>query len=269
MNYKEKYKISGVVKSVEDKRDYQLSKLIQKSVLLPKEYINPTPLIVLNQGSSSCCVACAISQSRHLMEYIQSGDTEIFSPMYIYGNRKVDDYHGEGMMPREALSNLKNFGICHKKDYDGFFSYQKAVKIYRNNKKELDSLAYPYRISSYYRLNTIKEIKEAIYTTGNVLLSYNVHDCFFNPIDGVVKCDDSMYVDEYNGHEVLGIGFNEIGIIICNSWGEEWGNNGTAVIPYEYAIEEAWCCVDDITEDIVRSKYKLTLWDKIKSLFRR
>lgn len=45
------------------------------------------------------------------------------------------------------------------------------------------------------------------------------------------------------GHCVTFVGYDERGIIIRNSWGADWGNNGYVTIPYEeyeqYCIE-AW-----------------------------
>jgi hypothetical protein len=98
-----------------------------------------------------------------LTEYEQSNNRKYFSPSYIYGNREDFGYMGEGMYPREALSQLKKSGTCFYEDFPGFYDVGTAVVTYRKRKAELDPLAKPFRISSYYAVKGENNIKNAIY----------------------------------------------------------------------------------------------------------
>ena len=255
-----KYNHNGVIPSPEDNRDYQLSQLIRFAVKLPESYINPCPLTIFDQKDTGACVAATIAQAKHIIEARQTHDDRPFSPMYIYAKREDDDYKGPGGIPREFIKNLKDYGICHYDEFEGFMEYPDAAHAYKNNQTHLDGAAYPYRISSFYALNNINEIKIAIYTLGFALLAYDINKYFYSPnkTTGLVKY--SRFVRSEGAHEVLGVGFNKSGIICCNSWGTDYGigfsenktSGGMMVVPYNYTPLESWAIVDDITEHTIR-----------------
>ena len=272
----------GALKSPYDKRDYKLNKLVKSTVdISDKEYINNTPYVIFNQSTTSTCVGCSLAQGKHFIEYNQINDNKQFSPTYIYGNRSMNDYKGEGMIPREALKTLQKYGICHYEDLGGLYTFIKSRNLYENNKHELDTKAYPYRISSYYRLETDDDIKRAIKTIGFAWVSYDVYDCMFNPKCGVVQYDENNLGQCEGGHQVLIIGFNEIGWVVLNSWGEEYSTihsdkygdkKGCAIIPYSYKPTEAWAIVDEITEKEISLKYGnrfMRIINKIKNVFKK
>ena len=258
MGYKlaKKYNHNGVVPSPEDNRDYQLSSLVRFAVKLPESYINPCPLHIFDQKDTGACVAAAIAQAKHIIENRQTHDPRPFSPMYIYAKRDDDNYKGPGGIPREFIKNLMNYGICHYDEFEGFVEYPEASEIYKNNRTHLDGAAYPYRISSFYALNNIEEVKIAIYTLGFALIAYDINKYFYTPDKhtGIVKY--SKIARSQGAHEVLGIGFNKDGIICANSWGTSYGigfdenktSGGMMIVPYKYQPLESWALVDDITE---------------------
>ena len=43
-------------------------------------------------------------------------------------------------------------------------------------------------------------------------------------------------------------GWDERGWKVQNSWGEDWGNHGTMIVPYDMPIEEFWTLTDNIIE---------------------
>ena len=64
--------------------------------------------------------------------------------------------------------------------------------------------------------------------------------------NGVIQ---TKYAKKSGSHAVVIYGWNETGWLFQNSWGEEWGVNGRAVLPYDIPIEEAWGVVDEISEN--------------------
>lgn len=242
----------GCLPSPKDKRDYKLDTLIMSAPKLPDEYKNDGNIQIIDQGNTSMCVACAIVQAKHLIEQKQTDDSEMFSPAYVYSNRAATDHKTDGMIPREALKCLLHNGVCHYDDFPGFYTYSKAHSLFVKNQTELNSLAKPYRISSYYRLNETEDIKQAIYTIGFAMVAYDVYGCMFKPVNGMVQYNESSCGYNYGGHQLLAIGWNDTGFIVVNSWGKDYGTNGIVTIPYNYKPIESWAFTDEITEKVIR-----------------
>lgn len=245
-----KYKLGAIV-SPADKRDYKLKDLISCAATLSETYINPLvkDIEILDQGTSNECVACSLAYLRWLTEYEQSNNRKKFSPSYIYGNREQGMYTGEGMIPREALSTLRKYGICHYEDFPDFYDdVADAMSDYSEMGSELDTMARPFRISSYYAVNGANEVKTAIMKLGGVSVMYPVYDCMYDVgTDGLVhyNADNNRC---YGNHQLTIVGWTESCWIAVNSWGREYGREGVCYIPFEYPMFEAWAVVDGVRE---------------------
>lgn len=244
----------GGLISPEDTRDYQLNDLIAAagSTELPLEYINPhvSEITVLDQGSSSTCVACSLAYLKWLCEYDQSNNRELFSPSYIYGNRDINEWRGEGMYPRQALGQLKKFGVCSYNDFPGFYDVNTSINLYRQKKNDLDPKAHPFRISSYYKVSNIADIKKAIYSLGAVTASFPVYYCLYQPDEkGNINYDASMRGAAVENHEMTIVGWTKDNKwIVLNSWGNAYGDNGKCYLPFNYPFNEVWAVMDYVTE---------------------
>lgn len=272
------YKVNGYIPSKYDERDFKINKLVKSSVKLPEKYINPTPLKIFDQGESEMCVACALAQAKHIIEYKQTGDKDAFSPAYIYANRGKNDYDGEGMIPREALKRLKESGDCHYSQFSGFYTLDKAKEIYEKAKSKLDIKAYPYRISSYYRLNTMEEIKTAIYTLGFALVAYEVYDCMYEPKEnGLIDYNEETKGESQGGHQMIAVGWVPNGLVVVNSWSDAYGTGfmenrskgGLIIIPWDYKPTESWACTDSITEKEVKAAYRFSPVKWFKNILKK
>lgn len=248
----------GAIPSPKDSRDYQLVDLIPSAAspaALPNEYVNPLAedIEILDQGSSSTCVACSLSYLRYLMEYGQSNNRKYFSPSYIYGNRERFGYMGEGMYPRDALSQLKKCGVCFYEDFPGFYDVGTSVVTYNQKKSELDPKAYPFRVSSYYKVNGVTEIKNAIYKLGGVTGNFPVYECLYYPEDGgIVNYNEDKPGQIMGYHEMTIVGWKEDCWVVLNSWGKQYGDNGFCYVPFNYPMVETWATVDEVMEVIYK-----------------
>lgn len=236
--------IIGVISSPYDNRDYILNSLITSSEsTLPTSYRVVVSPPLYSQGSTGCCVACALAYCRYIQEVLQEGTSDKFSVNYIYGNRLSSDSQDDGMIPRQALKTLVNFGDCHWNDFKGYNEYPTAKSKYATNKENFDDLAYPYKINSYYKLNTTEEIKTAVYNLGCAIVVYDVTNYLRSPIDGYVVYDDSNIVGQ---HCMTIVGWTEDDHwIVLNSWGSSYGIDGYCYVPFSYPINESWTMVDE------------------------
>lgn len=252
----------GCLFSPNDLRDYRPSMAMH--VDLPEKFCLPAATIK-DQGMVGSCVAHALSE---MMEKYN----EVFSTGWIYGYRPLGYYQGVGMYPRQALKTLQQWGAVKQEDFPYNYEMNKAKIMVDSRVAALKVKAEPYKIKSYARLYGIDEIK-------NFLFQNKM------PIPICISTEN-LALDEHNiiyipekrpnmpGHMILIIGWNEKGFIIQNSWGENWGDHGTAILPYEHDIKEAWGVVlyDSINQfDAKKPKFYWlrNLIQKIIELFRK
>lgn len=153
---------------------------------------------------------------------------------------------GEGMIVREALQILRKSGTCYYDSLPGFYDVSTAIKQYRSKKDVLDNEAHPFRISSFYAVSGIQNIKSAVHNLGGVIVCCPVYDCLYMPDgEGKVTFKPSTM---YGYHAMTIVGWTNTHWIVLNSWGKQWGKDGICYLPFDYPIQEAWAVIDEVTE---------------------
>ena len=222
------HKINGSLPSPSDLRDFRVSSSVT-NVELPTEF-RLEDYEIKDQGIVNSCVAHSLSS---MLE--RSGWK--FSTGWIYGYRPEGYYQGEGMYPREALNTILKKGAVKKEDFDYNIEMEDAKNLVDKNISKLEALADDYHITSYARLYSEKEIKSWMFTHNiGVPIAIATEDLILDE-NNIIQIP-SEYPN--SGHAILIVGWNETGFIIQNSWGKNWGDNGYAILPYEYEIREAW-----------------------------
>ena len=239
----------GAQESPPDERDYRIGKLVSKVVTaFPDVYEIPYDHPIKSQGAVSSCVAFALSYCREIVEERQTGEYTQLSPGFIYSSRGPDDHQSTGMIPRQALKQLLNLGIC---DYDGFpenIEWPQIKNIFDNRKNALLEKAYPHRITAYATLESVDDIKTALLELGPVPIMISVYQSFYrvSKINSRVPYPTSD--DQFQGyHEMTIIGWRDNAWVVLNSWGDDWGDNGRCYIPMNSGIIlETWAITDKV-----------------------
>lgn len=249
-----------VVSSKFDIRDYA----IKAASDLPEVYTCPHKVLVKDQGSKPTCVAHAAAS---LVEYHykrqHDNKYKAFSTEFIYGTRDIGYYIGDGMMIRDALNTIRKYGVPFKSDCPGNNDVQKAMENVNKNLEHYRELAYPNRVSTYYRCYSTDDIKTALVNHGPVLVSMNTYK------GAKIVNDTYTYeADNKSGrHCVMVYGYDERGWLIQNSWGADYAGDGRFVLPYDFKFNEAWGITDDIIEDIIEVKPRSWFLDIIYKIF--
>ena len=221
-----------------DIRDY---KVAVTAVSFPDSFVLPE-VTVKNQGRTGSCVAHACSSVVEFHNKRQENTDIVFSTEFIYGYRPTGYYVGEGMYIRNALKTLYDLGDCPLADLAGNQKCPEAMKAVEANLEELKNKAYPHRISTYARVKTADEIKQALMDFGYVVASmkwpktYELKDGVFTNMSNEFK----------GSHCIVLYGWDERGWLAHNSWGIGWGQNGKFIIPFDVAFKEAWAVTDNI-----------------------
>lgn len=236
----------GALPSPHDYRDYPVAKVIPMGTY-PKEYM-PELLKIKNQGSVGACVAFALSTIKEYQEYKERGVYQEYSPAFIYNNRAPEHYQGEGMYPREALKQLQKDGVCRYNSLPGIKHYPQQKNLLTPN---VFRDALPQKVKTYALVNTVEEVKNAVYRNGPVLIVIPVYSSFnlytpFNPQFRPQQILDIPLPDEklYGYHAMAIIGYTENYYIVQNSWDNTWGHNGLCYMPFNYPITEKWAITD-------------------------
>ena len=250
-----KYKL-GLIPQPYDSRDYEFKKLVPLGAIqIPDNYESKHPPI-FNQGNTYMCTPCAYASLRYIQELDQSGNTEMFSPMFQYANR-VDEENFEGMYLRSVCASGLNGSVLYR-ELPGFDTLSGCQSKVNSNKQKYLELAKPFRISTYYVCKSRQEIQSAIMSTGGVLIGIYIYDSFVNVgNDGIVKYDKNKDVHNYGAHAQLLIGWKHIDNVLywiaVNSWGEDWGNKGISYIPESYPwCDNAYTVVDSVRETTIK-----------------
>lgn len=255
IDFKERY--SGTNRALADPydhRDWKFSSSVfaASPAGIPDSYQTKDAPFTYNQGNTMMCAACAYSFIRYLQEREegQSGLSEALSPAFTYCNRP-DEEAMEGMYLKSPLRNGKNGSILLK-EFSDFGKLSELKPKFDENKDKWMKMAKPFAINSYYECNSRKEIQQAIMNTGAVLIGVQVYNCFYKPDkEGRVLYDPNKDYDSDGGHALAVYGWKtdkdgKLWWLVKNSWGEEYGVNGSCWLPEEYPwMQSAYAAVDN------------------------
>lgn len=214
-----------------DPRDHQLSSHASIPPVIPASFTGPAAP-VLDQGATPKCVGYSGVLGRLTEERRDEHHTLLFDPDELYARSKAldGDPGGEGTYIRVAAGVLLHVG---------------AKVLASTHANEVGTYK---PISAYARLQSIDEIKAAIYLFGSAWLGSVWYDSWFNPVSGMLPAPDSVA----GGHAYTAIGYSsKRHAFRCqNSWGPGWSQKGRFWLPYDYVDLtnqndwEAWRTID-------------------------
>lgn len=234
----------GAIFSNIDVRDYKMI-CAATAQLFPDEF-ELEHVRVKNQGAVGSCVAHALSSIIEYYNTTQCGDPTEMSVGYIYGNRTTSNHKTPGMIVRDALEVARNYGDVPRHDFPYNVETPSAIDLYQANADRLYDVGRPSRISRYCRVNTVSAAKQALMSGAPLLMAMEWYSDM-KVEDGILTTE---FVGNEGGHCMFIYGWNETGWKVQNSWGKNWGVNGTFILPYEISMVECWAVMDDIVEGI-------------------
>lgn len=235
---------------VPDRLDLRDRLYLPPVALRPKASLAPPDkgLPVLAQGETSACTGFALATVIHrLLE--ESGQMKPVSPFMLYSMaRRYDEFPGStqdtGSSLRGALKGWYKHGVC-------------KASLWKTKRTDLvpdpdPDPAKDWRkeaalrpLGAYYRMDTrsITDMQIALNETGTLYASALAHAQWNRP-EGedatfglkVIPAAKGLPSD---GHAFAILGYTAEGFIVQNSWGEDWGTKGLALLTYEDWLDNA------------------------------
>lgn len=222
---------------------------------IPANYQTKDSDFTYDQGNSMMCAACAYSFIRYLQER-EKGQSELtapLSPAFTYCNRPEEEAM-EGMYLKTPMRNGKNGSILFH-DFPDFGKLAELRPKYNENKAEWMKKAKPFAINGYYQCGSRKEVQQAIMNTGAVLIGVQVFPCFYKPDkEGYINYNPNLDYISDGGHALAVYGWKtdrtgKLWWLVKNSWGGDYGINGSCWLPEEYPwMQDAYVAVDNTME---------------------
>ena len=211
---------------------------------LAPELIPPPDLNIRNQGTEGACTGFGlaavidrlIAQAGHTLD----GNPVTVSTRMLYEMaQRYDEWRGEdyeGSSCRGAIKGWYSMGVCR----EALYPYDRQL----NTGWSVDAAkdARNTTVGAYYRLGQrISDYHAALNEVGAIYCSADVHKGWNRP-------DADSHHIRYDkktlgGHAFAIVGYDRDGFWIQNSWGPDWGRNGTALWTYEdwqLNVTDAW-----------------------------
>ena len=211
-------------------------------------------------GFGLTCVANYLLWVRHVESKSRAPFVSVSPRMFYELARRYDEWPGvdyEGSSCRGALKGWNKHGACAEPMWP-YVLDRTGKPIFQPPKSgwERDAAARP--LGVYYRVDkaSVVDLQAALNDVSAVFVSANVHDGWDRllgtkkrpppkshqslPVIGAPKDPKS-----WGGHAFALVGYNAIGFVVQNSWGELWGARGFGVLSYEDWVEhgtDAWVC---------------------------
>ena len=167
------------------------------------------------------------------------------SPYMLYAMaRRYDEYPGTadvGSSLRGAFKGWYHHGVCS----DATWQSRKQPKNLYDPDFVAECSTTP--LGAYYRVNAgrIDDMQSAITELNAIAASAAIHEGWrtvkpYPGPDGKPVCIIEPSTTTLGGHAFLIAGYNEVGFLVQNSWGTEWGHKGYATLRYEDWLANAY-----------------------------
>lgn len=227
-----------------DFRDY----IYQPALMALKPKLSvPRQLNIRHQGNKPACTGfglAAVIDRLMTVAKSQSVSKAGVSALMLYEMAlRFDEWADEadeGSSCRGAIKGWYNMGVCQ----ETFYPYSTDVRPRWTVAAAKD--ARNQTIGAYFRMGTrISDYHAALNEVGAIYCSAQVHKGWDqpDPDSGQINADIETRSETLGGHAFAIVGYDRDGFWIQNSWGKEWGKNGTALWTYEdwhLNLQDAW-----------------------------
>lgn len=228
-----KRNLSGWQKDPSDKRDFLFKATLKTKDLPDTCDLRSKMSRPDDQKTIGSCVPHATIGCLEYYENVYNLPYEDLSRLFLYYvTRKVQgDLRDTGCSIRTCLKTLSKHGCCK----ESLWRYDcRRYKTPPPQKCFADAVRY--KDVSYYRINSLSQIKSALAEGNPVIFGAYLYPSFYDADEtGIVLMPDSSE-ECIGGHCLLLCGYSDETqmFLVRNSWGTVFGLKGYCWMPYEY-----------------------------------
>lgn len=202
--------------------------------------------LILDQGQEGACTGFGLAAVINYLLWVRCAgnfttDDRVSQRMLYHLARFYDEWPGEdyeGSSCRGALKGWHRHGVCLEAHWPYRNENGEVAFMRPKDGWDIDALSRP--LGVYYRIDrtSVVDIQAAIHQIGAIYVSANVHDGWgVKTVTGSLSHAKLPIIkpggEIAGGHAFALVGYNDIGFVVQNSWGEGWGALGFAVLTYE------------------------------------
>jgi hypothetical protein len=196
---------------------------------------------VRDQGKDSSCTGFSLA---HVVDFLRFREVSKESPARVSARmlyemaKRNDEWTGstyEGSSVRGAIKGFYRNGVCTEAmapDEPGIKNWALTYDMAKEARET--------RLGAYFRLEPdINDYHAALNEVGVIYASAQIHTNWDEPRDGKIEPGGRPA----GGHAFAIVGYDEKGFWVLNSWGQDWGKDGTAHWTYaDWAatVMDAW-----------------------------
>ncbi|TXK84049.1 C1 family peptidase [Paenibacillus sp. N3.4] len=197
---------------------------------------------VVNQGQLGSCTSNAIVSGLREYWLRQESDSSIrLSRLFhYYHERELEGTinRDAGATIRDGMKVLQKTGVCTEAEWP-----YRVANFKEKPDTGAESSASAYRIGAYHRVHDLAGIKAALADGQPVVFGIWIYESFESAQaakTGRIPYPNRKKERLLGGHALLAVGFKDGkekgkgSVIVRNSWGKDWGDQGYCYIPYSF-----------------------------------
>ena len=195
---------------------------------------------ILNQGQEGACTGFALAAVIQYHRAARGLKRFEVSPRMLYEMaRRFDEWPGEtydGSSARGAMKGWMAHGVCSRRSWpDSLHGPQHLTERRAEEGRRVPGGAY-YRVVH----RNVRDMHAALADIGIVYVTLMVHAGWAEPGAKTRRVSNKWRLPVIErrgkadaGHAVAFVGYTSEGFVVQNSWGDDWGEGGFALLPYE------------------------------------
>jgi hypothetical protein len=210
---------------------------------------------ILDQGYEGACTGYALAA---VINYLLRGrniDRRVSPRMLYEMARRYDEWPGEsyeGSSARGAMKGWLRHGVADQTVWPAHYGPDHLLEVVDGSnarRRTVADIARQTPGGAYYRINhrEVRDMHAALAEVGILYCTLMVHAGWATPgpktvdvtyvLSGTMRSRTLPVIRRVGranaGHAVALVGYTDQGFIVQNSWGESWGAEGFALLPYE------------------------------------